>query len=452
MMKYSRSVAFLTALGGVRSLASTASAAAAVGGSNPLLDAHALWPDFSTIKAEHVEPGLRSMLASELEALEKLESTTGVAGTTPSWSEVAVPLEHMMDRLTRTWGAISHLAAVNDHAELRSAVETMMPEVVQFSTRVSQSAALYRAFKAMQDDPAAWALLTEAQRSVVEAQVRDAELAGVGLDGESKARFGEIQQELSSLQQNFSNHVLDATKAFSLIVSDAAELDGLPLSARELAANSAVTAGHVNATAESGPWALTLDGPSFTATMKHARKRELREEVYRAYITRASTGDADNLPLIVRILALRNEMAQLLGFAHYADLSLASKTADLGSATALLEQLLGAARSEAQREHTELEAFAAQSSGGDLMQLKQWDVAFYAERVLEAEFELEEVRALEKNTSEITHHPPSQRDAYCITPSAHNESGARNLQKRFYIVLRTIYKFVPRTFLRTRRA
>jgi oligopeptidase A len=329
---------------------------------------------------------MRALLADVGADLERLEAVC--ASSSLSWSDLAVPLEQLTDRVGRTWGAVQHLSAVNDHAELRAAVEAAQPSVVAFGLRVSSSTPLYLAFRAMRDDAAAWSALTPAQRRVAEAQMREAELAGVALKGEHKARFEAIQLELGALSTSFSNNVLDATKGFTRVVTAAAEVAGLPLSALELAAQSAVAAGHAEATAADGPWALTLDGPSFLSIMKHASSRAVREEVYRAYVTRASAGESDNLPLIVQMLGLRHEMASLLGFEHYAAVSLASKAATLVGATELLSELRAAALEPARREHAELEAFARDRGANHT--LRQWDVAYFAERMVEERFDLEE--------------------------------------------------------------
>ena len=310
---------------------------------------------------------------------------------TPTWSGLVEPLERISDRLGRTWGVVSHLKAVRDSEALRAAVETVQPEKVALTLRLAQSAPVYAALKALREGPA-WSSLTEAQRRLVEGELRDATLSGVGLEGDAKARFNAIQQELSKLSTDFSNNLLDATKAFVRVITDPSLVAGLPPSALALAAQSAAAKGHAGATPEAGPWAITLDAPSYMAVMAHAAHRPLREELYRAYLTRASGGPGagDNTPLIERILALKRERAQLLGFPHHAAVSMASKMATLERAEALLEELRAASHAAAVQDLADVRAFAAAAGAPEAGDLRQWDVGFWAERLREAKYDLKE--------------------------------------------------------------
>ncbi|MGA1354943.1 MAG: M3 family metallopeptidase, partial [Candidatus Limnocylindrus sp.] len=225
---------------------------------------------------------------------------------------------------------------------------------------------------------------------MIEQRLRDARLSGIELQGAAQRRFNEIQGELSELSTVFSNHVLDATRAWELVLHDVADVVGLPASARQLYAQAAAGAGHDDATPEKGPWRVTLDPPSYVAFMKHAQRRDLREQVYRAFATRASAGDLDNTPLIEKILALRQEKAALLGFTSYAELSLATKMADsVDAIETLLDELVEASRTAAGDDVDALRALVqegvpgAPSSGDDLA---NWDVEFLAERLRERRF------------------------------------------------------------------
>jgi oligopeptidase A len=309
---------------------------------------------------------------------------------TPTWSGLVEPLERISDRLGRPWGVVSHLKAVRDSEALRTAVETVQPEKVALTLKLAQSAPVYAAFKALREGPT-WSSLTEAQRRVVEGELRDATLSGVGLEGAAKTRFNEIQQELSKIGTSFSNNLLDATKAFTRVVTDPAHVAGLPPSARALAAQTAVAKGHAGATPEAGPWVFTLDIPSYQAVLSHASHRPLREELYRAYITRASgPGEGDNTPLIERTLALKRERAQLLGFPHHAAVSLSSKMATLERAEALLEELRAASFSAAVTDLEDVRAFAAAAGAPEASDMRQWDVGFWAERLREEKYGLKE--------------------------------------------------------------
>lgn len=341
---------------------------------------------YDAVLPEHVVPGIRSLLEQLHKELDDLE-----ANVQPTWEGCVDPLERIVDRISRAWGTVSHLKAVKDSEALRKAVEEVQPERVKLSLRLSQSRPLYEAFKAIKDGPL-WKNLSEAQRRIVDGELRDFVLGGVALEGEAKERFNEIQQELSKIKTNFSNNLLDATKAFKKVVTEKSDVDGLPESALALAAQQAKSEGHEDATPESGPWLFTLDLPSFFPVMTHAKNRALREELYSANITRASSGDIDNTPLISRILELRAEQAKLLGYPNYAEVSMASKMATLEQAEDLLEKLRVASYDAAVRDLNEIKAFAAEQ--GSTEEIKQWDVSYWAERLKEAKYSIsdEELR------------------------------------------------------------
>jgi oligopeptidase A len=323
-----------------------------------------------------------TQLLAELEE----ELTTLEAKVTPTWNGLVEPLERLGERLTWSWGIVSHLMGVKNSPELREAYEAVQPQVVQFSNKLSQSQPLYKAFKALHESND-WSSLEPAQQRIVEAAIRNAELSGVGLEGEKRERFNEIQMELAELSTKFSNHVLDATKAFSMTLSSIDEVDGLPPSLLSLAAQAARAAGEEGATAENGPWRITLDYPSYVPFMQHSTRRELREKLYKAFISRASTGELDNTPLIERILELRKEKAMLLGFESYAELSLASKMApNVEAVEELLEELRRASYDAAREELEELKAFAAAKGAEEASDLQHWDISFWAERQREEKF------------------------------------------------------------------
>ncbi len=345
---------------------------------NPLLDARGL-PRFGEITSEHVVPGMRALLlelGAELDALER--------SVEPSWAGAVEPLERLSDRLGTRWGVVGHLLGGKNAPKLREAHEAVQPDVVRFGIRLAQSRPLYEAFVALQKG-AAFDSLEPAQRRIVEVLVRDAVLAGVGLDGDRKERFNAILTELAELQTAFSNHVLDATKAWSLVLRHEHEVAGLPRSALDLAAQSAREAGETGATATLGPWRFTLDPPSLVPALEHLRSRALRERLYRAHVTRASSGETDNSPLIARILSLRAEAARLLGFKSFAELSLATKMApDVAAVEKLQEELRRVSYAAALRELEELRVFAR--AHGQTEPLAHWDVAYWAERLREARY------------------------------------------------------------------
>jgi oligopeptidase A len=345
---------------------------------NPLLIGKGL-PPFEKIQAEQVVPAISELL-KELEG----DLTDLEANVTPTWTGLVEPLTRIEERLNWSWGIVGHLMSVQNSQELREAYETIQPEVIKFSNKLSQSKPIYQAFTALKASTD-WDTLEPAQKRIVEAAIRDAELSGVGLEGEKRDRFNQIQLEIAELATKFSNNVLDATKIFKLKLTEKAQVDGLPESALSLAAQTARTEGEEKATAENGPWVITLDMPSYIPFLKYSTNRELREKLYKASITRASSGDFDNKPLLDRILQLRQEKANILGFNTYAELSLARKMApDVGAVEKLLEELRSVSYDAAVKELEELKAFAGDED------LKHWDISFWAEKQREAKFAFNE--------------------------------------------------------------
>ena len=347
---------------------------------NPLLKGSGL-PEFAEIKPEQVESAFNTLLKDLDAQLTNLE-----AKVQSNWKALVEPLEEITERLIWSWGVVSHLMGVKNSPELRQTYEAVQPAVVQFSNRLSQSQPIYNAFKQIRTSDT-WNNLDSAQQRIVESAVRDAELSGVGLQGEARQRFNAIQMEMAELSTKFSNHVLDATKAFSLTLKTKEEVEGLPPSWLSLAAQAARDAGEAKATPENGPWRLTLDMPSYAPFMQHSKRRDLREKSYKAFISRAASGELDNKPIIDRILTLRQELAELLGYDTYALVSLASKMApSVEAVDKLLEELRHASYDAAAKELEELKAFAASKGAEEAQDLKHWDISFWSERQREEKF------------------------------------------------------------------
>lgn len=347
---------------------------------NPLLKGFGL-PPFKDITPEQIVPAFHQLLPELEQELATLE-----ANVKPTWSSLVEPLERLVERLNWSWGIVNHLMGVKNSPALREAYETVQPQVVQFFNKLGQSKPIYNAFKTLQASDH-WTTLDSAQKRIVEAAIRDAELSGVGLEGEARERFNAIQMELAELSTKFSNHVLDATKAFSLTLTTKEEVDGLPPSLLSLAAQAARAEGEENATPENGPWRITLDFPSYGPFMQHSTRRDLREKLYKAFITRASSGELDNNPIIERIFKLRQELANLLGFETYAELSLASKMAkNVAAVESLLEELRSASYNAAVQELEDLKAFAASKKAPEADNLQHWDISFWSERQREEKF------------------------------------------------------------------
>jgi oligopeptidase A len=349
---------------------------------NPLLIGKGL-PPFDQIQPEHIVPAMTQLLAELEQALTNLEATV-----TPTWQGLVEPLTQLEERLTWSWGIVGHLMGVKNSPPLREAYETVQPQVVQFTSKLSQSKPLYEAFKALRAGKD-WDTLEPAQKRIVEAAIRDAELSGIGLAGEKQERFNANRLKLAELSTKFGNNVLDTTKAFKLKLTRQEEVAGLPPSLLSLAAQTARAEGEESATPEAGPWVISLDYPSYLPFMKYSTQRDLREKLYRAFISRASSQEFNNHPLIEEILRIRREQAQLLGFNSYAEVSLARKMApSVEAVKQLLEELRQVSYDAALAELEELKTFAKTDD------LKHWDVSFWAEKQREAKFDFsaEELR------------------------------------------------------------
>ena len=337
--------------------------------SNPLLDQAGL-PAFARIAPEHVEPALDERLAACRAEIARLTSEVAV----PTWETFIEPLEEMDDTLNRTWSPVSHLNGVLNSEALRAAYNACLPKLSDYGTEVGQNEDLFRGYQAV----AAQEHLDPTQRKLVENALRDFHLSGVDLPSEKKARYKAISQELSQLTSKYSENLLDATNAWSKLITDVTRLTGLPESALGLARQAAEQRGQEG-------WLLTLDMPSYIPVMTYADDRELRFEVYQAFATRASdqgpyAGQWDNGECMERLLALRHELARLLGFDNYAERSLATKMARSPEAVlAFLNDLATRSVGQARRELEEVRAYAREHHGVD--QIEAWDLGYYSEKL-----------------------------------------------------------------------
>lgn len=287
---------------------------------NPLLTPFEL-PPFSKILPEHVVPAVTKALNDCRENVERVVAQ----GAPYTWENLCQPLAEVDDVLGRIFSPVSHLNSVKNSPELREAYEQTLPLLSEYSTWVGQHEGLYKAYRDLRDGDH-YATLNTAQKKAVDNALRDFELSGIGLPIEKQQRYGEIATRLSELGNQYSNNVLDATMGWTKLVTDEAELAGMP--------ESALAAAKAQAEAkELEGYLLTLDIPSYLPVMTYCDNQALREEMYRAYSTRASdqgpnAGKWDNSKVMEEILALRHELAQLLGFENYAFKSLATKMAE----------------------------------------------------------------------------------------------------------------------------
>ena len=353
---------------------------------NPLLQEFDL-PPYSAIQPAHVQPAIEQIIADSRAAIAELLAADQSA---PSWDSLVLVLDELGERLARAWSPVSHLNAVCNSAELREAYEACLPALSEFSTELGQNPALFAAYQALANSPAAGDFDT-AQQTILEHALRDFRLSGIDLPQAEQQRYGEIQRELSELTSRFSNQVLDATQAWTRHLTEEAALAGLTESAKAQMKQAAEARGLDG-------WLISLEFPSYYAVMTYAEDRALREEVYTAYATRASdqgpnAGQNDNGPVMQQILQLRQELARLLGFGNYAELSLATKMADsTEQVLGFLRDLGTRAKPFAQQDLQQLKAFAAEQGCADL---QSWDVGFYSEKLRQQRYSLsqEEVRA-----------------------------------------------------------
>lgn len=346
---------------------------------NPLLTMDSL-PPFSQIKPEQVQPAVIQAIA---DCKQKISDV--LAQRDPhTWDSLIAPLEEVNDRLSRIWSPVSHLNSVLNSEALREAHDACLPLLSEFQTYVGQHEGLYQAYLALsQSDD--FPLLSGAQRKEIQNTLRDFRLSGIGLPAEAQQRYGEIQARLSELASRFSNNVLDATQGWHKLVADEAELAGLPDSVRAAARQMAEFKGKEG-------WLFTLDIPSYLPVMMYADNRELRAEMYEAFTTRASdqgpnAGKWDNSAIMSELLTLRRELAQLLGFANYAELSLATKMADkTEQVVSFLTDLAAKSLPQGKAELEEIRSFAAEQHGQS--ELAAWDLAYYAEKLKQHKFSI----------------------------------------------------------------
>ncbi len=344
---------------------------------NPLLNRHEL-PPFAEIKPEHVIPAMDALLAENRSAIDSLLEKGDF-----SWEGLVAPMEELSDRLEQAWSPVRHMNAVVNTDELREVYNTCLPKLSDYYTELGQNQTLYEAYLAIRQAED-FDNLDTAQQKVITNALRDFELSGIALDEESKKTFADNRRRLSELSSQFSDHVLDATRAWNKQLAPEA-LPGVPASSLGLLKQQAEEQ-------ELEGCLVTLDFPSYIAVMTYCEDRALRQEVYTAYATRASdqgpnVGDFDNSAIIEEIMALRQTQATLLGYSNYAEVSVVPKMAEsTANVMNFLNDLGVHATEPARAEFAELEAFARESDGLDA--LDAWDVPFYAERLRQQQYEL----------------------------------------------------------------
>ncbi|OQR92688.1 oligopeptidase A [Thraustotheca clavata] len=336
-------------------------------------------PPFEQVQVNEMATAVRFAMEQLEKDISALEDELREPNPIVTYESILDRLEVQSDALDRLWGIVGHLMSVKNSPELREVHSQLQKEVVTILTRVAQSLEIFQALKELREGQA-WETYSGAQQRIIESTLRSATLSGVGLTGSEKERFNEIQLRLAELSTKFSNNALDATKAFSLIITDKAELDGLPDSMLQMLAQNSAADGHENATAEEGPWKLSLDMPVYLPVMKYCSNRSLREILYRANITKASQDPHNNVDIINETLLLRQEKAHLLGFNTFAELSLAKKMApSVEAVDQMTNELQARSYPIAQSELEQLTEYAAKY--GHTEPLTNWDVAYWTEKM-----------------------------------------------------------------------
>ncbi len=330
-------------------------------------------PNFSNIIVADIASNLEVALTEANNTVQTLLENK----SSPSWDSLVTPLEEMEASVDRLWSPVSHLNSVKNSDALREAYNACLPQLSAFSTALGQNKDLYKQYQSLADSDD-YADLEVAQKKVIDNALRDFRLSGISLDETKQVRYKEISQELSKLTTKYEENVMDATQGWQKHITDEQALAGLPESAMAGMAQAAKQA-------ELTGWLLTLHFPSYMPVMTYADDAALREEMYTAFATRASdqgpnAGKWDNAKVMVEILALRHEMALLLGFTNHAELSLATKMADsLQQVLDFLNDFVVKAKPQAEKQFAELTAFATEISGVE--KLESWDVSYYAEKL-----------------------------------------------------------------------
>ena len=351
---------------------------------NPLLEEHLL-PPFSKIKPEHILPALKQVLDENLSEIDRLLSIVD----SPFWDNLIAPIDELEKRRSNLWAPIPHMNNVVNSQELREEYEKCIPLNTEYSTQIGQNKKLYEAYVEISESDE-YDGYSKARKKVISNALRDFKLSGIALPKEKQKRFGELQAELSQLANSFSNNVLDATMAWTKNITDEKELAGLPEGPKAAAREAAKAKGLDG-------WLFTLDIPSFQPVMTYCSNRDFRQEMYTAFVTRASDqgpdeGKFDNTEIIEKIMILRVEMAELLGFDNFAELSLATKMAD--STEAVLSFLNNMAERTLPQGREDIEEVREFSRSLDINDMKIWDTGYVGEKLREKKyaFSKEEVR------------------------------------------------------------
>ncbi|CAH0475615.1 unnamed protein product [Peronospora belbahrii] len=336
-------------------------------------------PPFKRLQLSEIEPAISNAASNYTSDLHELETKLIHAGKNVQFGDIIDSLEVQGDALERMWGIVGHLMSVSNSEQLRAVHDKLQQLVIETVTKASQSKILYDAYVAIRESED-WNKLELAQQRIIELRLRSATLSGVGLEGKDKEKFNKLKLRAAELSTKFSSNLLDDTKAYSITMMNKKELEGLPDSLLQMFAQSARDEGHLDATPENGPWRVTLDPPSYVQLMKYSANRSLREKLYRAYATRASGGSFDNKGIISELLETRQQIANLLGFGSFAEVSMSQKMApSVDEVEKMHHDLRKKCIAIAHEEVKTVAEYAKQH--GQAEPLEPWDLGYWSEKL-----------------------------------------------------------------------
>ena len=337
-------------------------------------------PRFDQIKTEDIKPALQTAIAEAREQIAAIKAQTHT-----DWANTVEKLTDITERVGRIWSVVSHLNSVVDTPELRAVYNELMPEITIFFTEIGQDIELYNRFKIIKNS-AEFDTLSPAQQTKLNHDLRDFVLSGAELPPEQQAELAQLQTEGAQLGAKFAQNVQDATDAFGIYFDDAAPLAGIPEDSIAMFAAAAQSEGKTG-------YKIGLQIPHYLAVIQYADNRELREQIYRAYVTRASEladeGKFDNTANVEQTLANALKTAKLLGFKNYAELSLATKMADTPEQVLnFLHDLARRAKPFAEKDFAEIKAFARENL--NIEDPQSWDLSYAAEKLRQAKYAFSE--------------------------------------------------------------
>ncbi len=353
-------------------------------------------PNFQQISPEQVKssiPILLKQLDTSFDSLEENIEQNLKDNNKLEWNSIMNPLQGISERLRWSWGVISHLNGVCNSKELREAYSSQQPNVIRFTNRIGQSKLLYKALTHLNSSTNK--TLDVAQKRILDAELLSMKHKGVGLNESDKEIFNSNTERLAELSNNYSNNVIDATQNWTLLISEPGEIKGLPVMTLEALSSAANNSNsEINSTPEKGPWLLSLDIPTYISVVTYSENRKLREMIYKAYVSRASSGNLNNQKIIEEILNIRLEQSNLLGYRNWAELSLSSKMAkNVDEVEKLLEDLRIASFSAAKKEISELYSYSIEKSNNN--DFAPWDIPFWSEKLKKKKLNIDQEKLRE---------------------------------------------------------